>query len=347
MKDIWQAIFSAGKQTDAAGNTKDWTEQDLDFIAQTYNEQDKHEAPIVIGHPKTNAPAYGWIEKLQRKGDTLYAKYQEVAPEFTEWVKKGFWKKVSIALYPNMTLRHVGFLGAEPPAIKGLPAQQFAEGLEFNEFEFVADGNFSVQFWKNENGDKEVSVSKSQGDGDGDERSYKSETKSFKIKDGDKTMPEKMAKELIDWAQNTFSEETASKITEKIVSMKPSDKIDGPAFAETPEIIEQNKRIKALEFRNAELEFNEYCNSKKEVILPVMKPALKELMLRIDDSASIEFAEGDGTAQVSQKDLLKKFIGLIPPVVNFKEFSEREINKTSEQFIDQTVDSYNKSRGYI
>jgi hypothetical protein len=51
-------------------------------------------------------------------------------------VKQGLFKKRSVSLYPDMTLRHVGFLGAVPPSIKGLADIQFKEGAQAMTFEF-------------------------------------------------------------------------------------------------------------------------------------------------------------------------------------------------------------------
>lgn len=130
----WFAIFKTGRHTDSSGNEKEWTENDLDKIAETYNPQN-HEAPIVIGHPKTNSPAFGWVEKLKRVGDTLYALPKQLANEFAELVNKGLFKKRSISLYPDGTLRHVGFLGAQPPAVKGLPDVEFNEGEQLSVIE--------------------------------------------------------------------------------------------------------------------------------------------------------------------------------------------------------------------
>jgi len=50
-----------------------------------------------------------------------------VAPEFKDWVKRGLYKKISVALYPDLGLRHIGFLGATPPAVKGLKQATFSE----------------------------------------------------------------------------------------------------------------------------------------------------------------------------------------------------------------------------
>jgi hypothetical protein len=133
----WFAIFKTGKHTDSSGKTREWTEQDLDKIVETYNPQE-HEAPIVIGHPKTNAPAFGWIEKLKRVGDTLYALPKQLNKDFVEMVRNGLFKERSISLYPDGRLRHVGFLGAAPPAVKGLPDVEFSDEelqtIEISEF---------------------------------------------------------------------------------------------------------------------------------------------------------------------------------------------------------------------
>jgi cation transport regulator ChaB len=122
----WFEIFRAGVHTDSAGRTREWTKADLEEIASLYNPE-VHEAPIVIGHPADDAPAYGWIEALRVAGDRLLAKPKQLAEDFRDWIRKGLYKKVSIALYPDLGLRHVGFLGAMPPAVKGLRPAQFGE----------------------------------------------------------------------------------------------------------------------------------------------------------------------------------------------------------------------------
>lgn len=124
MTDQWIEVFKAGTHTDAAGNERAWTEADLDTIAASYDPE-KHEAPVVIGHPADNGPAYGWVESLRRDGSTLLARLKGVVPEFSDAVKAGLYKKRSIALYPDLSLRHLGFLGAMPPAVKGLADIKF------------------------------------------------------------------------------------------------------------------------------------------------------------------------------------------------------------------------------
>ncbi len=145
-------IFRTGKHTSSKGVTLSFGEGDLAAIVAGYDPA-VHEAPIVVGHPKQDGPAYGWIKGLALKGDRLVAFADQVNPEFSELVKGGSFKKVSAAFYApdsanNPTpgkyhLRHVGFLGAEPPAVKGLKSIDFSdddsviiecEAIEFSEW---------------------------------------------------------------------------------------------------------------------------------------------------------------------------------------------------------------------
>jgi len=68
----WFEIFRTGMWTDAAGNTKDWSKEDLDAIVANYKPEDE-EAPLVVGHPETDSPAYGWVEGIKRVGDMFAA----------------------------------------------------------------------------------------------------------------------------------------------------------------------------------------------------------------------------------------------------------------------------------
>lgn len=142
---MWISIFKIGEHTDSNGQTRDWTEKDLDEIVAQYKPE-QHEAPIVIGHPQENAPAWGWVESLKREGEILWAKIKDLVPEFKEMLTKKMFKKRSISLYPDLTLRHIGFLGATPPAVKGLPDFQFQNSKEnwLYSFDFAQDKEFAA-----------------------------------------------------------------------------------------------------------------------------------------------------------------------------------------------------------
>ncbi|EII2806804.1 peptidase [Salmonella enterica subsp. enterica serovar Java] len=132
-------IFRAGTHTDMHGRRINFSDADLNEIAQSYNPA-LHEAPVVVGHPKTDAPSYAWVSAVKKDRDGLKAEPRDIDPQFAELVKNRRYSKVSASFYcpdspGNPTpgkyyLRHVGFLGAQPPAIKGLKPVSFAEDEE-------------------------------------------------------------------------------------------------------------------------------------------------------------------------------------------------------------------------
>jgi len=135
----WVEIFRAGKHTDSQGRTREFSVDDLDRMVGSY-QPEQHEAPAVIGHPKDNAPAWGWVEALKRVGEVALAKFKDVQPEFADMVDRRLFKKRSISLYPDGSLRHVGFLGAQPPAVKGLRDFAFSHEDECSNYEFEEGG---------------------------------------------------------------------------------------------------------------------------------------------------------------------------------------------------------------
>lgn len=130
-------VLRPGVHVDAGGQRVEFTEADLQAIAASYDPA-AHEAPIVVGHPTMDAPAYGWASRFVYRDGALFAEADQVEEQFAGLVREGRFKKVSVSLYgptakgnpkPGIWYpRHVGFLGAMPPAIKGLKSVQFAEG---------------------------------------------------------------------------------------------------------------------------------------------------------------------------------------------------------------------------
>ena len=138
--DKWVEIARTGTFTDSAGRPQTFTEQDLDAIARTYD-PDRRDAPLCIGHPKDNAPAFGWVEKLKHEGAKLFASFAHVPGEVKELVAKKHYRHVSMSLMPDrVSLRHVALLGAAQPAIDGLRAVELNNGGDAITVEFAADG---------------------------------------------------------------------------------------------------------------------------------------------------------------------------------------------------------------
>ena len=150
-------IFRAGTHTDNNGRQVNISAADLAEAVAAYDPK-LHEAPIVVGHPKTDDPAFGWISGLKTENGVLFADFAQVDDDFAGLVKAGRYKKVSASFYPPdspnnpkpgvWSLRHVGFLGAQPPAVKGLTAINFAEGEVYVEFSEAAHG-IAARLWRN------------------------------------------------------------------------------------------------------------------------------------------------------------------------------------------------------
>lgn len=122
----WDKIAKTGTYTDMHGNTYTFTSKDFAEIVSNYQSQIE-KAPLVIGHPKTDSPAFGWISKLRINGEYLEAQYEQVSEQIKEAVHNGSYKYKSISLYPNLKqIKHVGLLGATPPAINGLGEVNFS-----------------------------------------------------------------------------------------------------------------------------------------------------------------------------------------------------------------------------
>lgn len=130
-------IFRAGTHTTSAGQSIVFSENDIANTALMYNSAG-HSAPVVLGHPADDQPALAWVESLARCGGALVAKVGRLSPALVEAVRGGRYKYLSASFHsldspgnPSRGvwyLKHVGMLGAHPPAIKGLGPVAFADG---------------------------------------------------------------------------------------------------------------------------------------------------------------------------------------------------------------------------
>ena len=129
-------IFRTGEFTPMEGTTLKFSDDDLKAVAENYDPA-VSQAPIVIGHPKMNAPAWGWVTSVSQDAKGLHAAADQVDASFATAVNEGRYKKISASFFtpksPNNPtpgkyyLRHVGFLGAVAPAVKGLTPPEFAD----------------------------------------------------------------------------------------------------------------------------------------------------------------------------------------------------------------------------
>ncbi|MDE0203975.1 MAG: hypothetical protein OXK73_16260 [Rhodospirillaceae bacterium] len=125
--DGWIDVCRAGTWRDMGGKDVCLDEDRLDRIVAAHAAADP--APVVVGHPKADAPAYAWIAGLRRSGDRLQAKLRDISAPFRQAVEAGLYAGRSIALQGD-TLRHLGFLGGRAPAVPGLAPTCFASAPE-------------------------------------------------------------------------------------------------------------------------------------------------------------------------------------------------------------------------
>lgn len=132
-------IFRAGVHLNDGNETLSFSQRDVQAIADGYRPE-LHEAPLVLGHPESDRPAYGWVKRLTATADgRLLMRVAKVDEAFARAISDGRYIKRSASFYrPNAPenptpgqwyLRHVGWLGAHPPALKGLADVNFSSAI--------------------------------------------------------------------------------------------------------------------------------------------------------------------------------------------------------------------------
>ena len=125
-----------------ADNGKRLTPEIIREVVETFPEVG--EAPVVIGHQFADyMSAFGWVKSVWANEDaTLLFGEVELLPPLKDSYEEGYYRKWSVGIYKRPRdgkryLHHLAFLGAVPPAIKGLSVIKMAEGGDGEVFEFA------------------------------------------------------------------------------------------------------------------------------------------------------------------------------------------------------------------
>ena len=321
-------IFRPGRHTDDQGIAHHFSEADVDGMAASYNPA-LREAPLTVGHPKDNLPAYGWVKAVSRNAAGVLAiTPHNVEPQFAEMVADKRFPKRSASFYPpqapnNPTpgkwyLRHVAFLGAQPPAIAGLKDIQFSED----------DAGGAVSFSEIEPAPSTPQESLSM---------TEAEIKAMQeqLAAEKKAREEAEAKAAAEAKRATAAEATTASFAEKAKAERTAGYV---SFAES--------QVTAGR------------------LLPKDKDMAVATLNALADAQPVEFAEGDTTRKVSPAQWLQDLITKAQPAVSFGEFapghaagqvqpgaakgkSDAEIDQAAKAYMRQHKVDYSEALGAV
>lgn len=320
-------IFKSGKHTTSAGVELAFSDNEVSRTAEVYDPA-VSQAPIVVGHPREDGPAYGWVKGLDFSEGDLSAEPEQVDPEFADMVNAGRFKNISASFYdPDSAsnpvpgtyyLRHVGFLGAQPPSVKGLKQASFSE--DDDTIEFMAPYSVGVMATLMRRM-REWIIGR-----DG-------------VEEADKVIPDYLVQDLEDESRlpdedtapplspaysesedNTMTPEQLKAAQDKLADDQAAldaDKAklttDQTSFAERETAMKGREAAATLEANTA------YVDGliKSGKVAPGQKGRLIAFMGTLD--GTVEFKEGDADKTEGQGDSLKAFLDGLPKAVDFGE----------------------------
>ncbi len=320
-------IFRAGKQIASSGAEIAFSEADLIAAVAAYD-PNIHEAPITIGHPRDNLPAYGWVKSLSYSDGAIVADAQQVEPEFGEMVAAGRFKKRSASFYtpdspsnpvPGVYyVRHVAFLGAQPPAVKGLKDVSFADDADSITVDFSDAPAWPVM--RVVRNLREWLITK------------------FDLETADMVAPEYIVEELqrahlereepedSPAGMPAFSEEVPSMTPEQIAAMQAENEaLNTKVAALESNAANFSEREAAMQAREAAaaraaIEARVDALVKQGRVLPTRKAAVVAFAASLADAEAVfDFGEGDKAEKVTQREQYLRELAATPPAVDFSE----------------------------
>lgn len=331
-------IFKPGRWTTMAGEIIEFSADDLQATAAAFSPAIS-KAPIVIGHPATDDPAQGWIAQLKATERGLFATPAQVDPAFADAANAGRYGALSAKFYrptdPNNPvpgvwyLKHVGALGAQNPAVKGLDDPAFAgaaddgcvcfqEGVAFSGWDDLTLAGLLRNL-------REWLIGK------------------FGAEEADKVLPGYELRSL----ELAAHEEVRQDAIQSAAAPAPAPAFSDPATNQpanqpenlmTPEqiaaIADENKNLKAqLDKANADKAKAQadklhaanvaFCESiPANKLLPAWRAvAVATLDTFAAQPAPVEFGEGDDKAPLADK--FKEFLKALPESVQFGEHAKK------------------------
>ena len=362
-------ILKPGTFTSEDGRVFTFTDADIAELAESYDPQ-MQQAAFVVGHPKTDSPAYGWTAKLTNKDSILVAQPSQVDPAFADMVNAGRFNRVSASIFlrdspgnpkpGKLYIKHVGFLGAAPPAVKGLRPASLADNADDGAVCFAMP--LSGLGWTLTDLMQRL-------------RDY------FIDKDGleaaDKVIPQ--------WQIRSIQDHTADKVQSDAtaVAAYAAPKTNVPEISMQQQQQQQQQtndaanlaaQQKALDEKDADLARRQNDLDDREAkarredaasfaeglvadgkLLPRQQAGVVELLLALPANAPLNFAEGGAQVSKPASDVLRSLLNDLPKQINYAEKSRDEGGDVAAAsfaapagvVVDAAgADLYNKAKAY-
>ncbi len=295
-------ILRAGNHTASSGESVALSTNDLKEIADSYNPQN-FRAPLIVSHDTQGLSdrqlpdsefAFGIPQALKVVGDRLKATFEEIAPEFVQWVRDKKILAISGSIYPRnssgnptpgkLSLRHIAGLGRTPPAIKGMTPLNLSEDSEYWSFCSPMKTSAEVRLFR---GIRDFLISE------------------YDIETADSIIPNYLLEMLEEEEESEYP--MSNNFEEKLKAREAA------IAAKEAELA--TKEAALLRAANTE-----FCESRKQEgkLRPTEVGEVVEFMSALSEEPQ-DFAEGK---KLSPIDWFKNFLTNRPPLVEFKEIAK-------------------------
>lgn len=325
-------MLKPGTFTAMNGKSYTFTEADLEATAAAYDPI-LFAAPIVKGHPTDDAPAFGRIYAVEFSS-FLLGTPGKVDPAFREEVNAGRYDQVSLSLYPPdhpsnpvpgvYYPRHLGFLGAMPPAVKGLGTVSLSEAEEG--FIYFAEMDVKEPAPKKEN--KNMAVK--------DRASFCGDcSENVCIPtcpvDAITMTPDKGA--VIDPAKCTVCYkciDACRMMCDPVYGMQVANyseavkEKDATIASLTAERDTARTDLVAEKTESRRKEFSDFCDAHPTKISPAMRGTVISMMMKLHGQDPIEFGEGPNKVKKTPLEVYQEELQAAPDVCSFSEVADKK-----------------------
>lgn len=327
-------LLKKSKVVDSRGRNLDINDEILDRVVNASQATTRSTFPLVKGHPKQDDPQYGSVsfKSVKREGDAVVAELNVHDDSVAEEIKAKKYSYHSLKFSPATgAIYHVGILGAKLPAIPDLPPIELSGQDDESSVSVVelADGRMPVVgLMLRRMRDKMIEDGMTAEEADkiipadelGSLESYQPEIPEYLYGEVDKLwsrMYEISSKLMELSASNSVQNQFQLSTNEEAETMTLEQLQAENARLKQQLEVQQVENAKLAQERE-EAELSAFLESPE--ILRRITPAKKEQALLLLRSAGVDVVElssgeGEEPTKISPREMLKKFIADLPPVV--------------------------------